>query len=123
MKPLRIYIAGPYCPHNVSLHDAARVTQHNVDKAIEIANALIKKGHYPFVPHLSHYIHIHYSSTGDFQEEWYYKYDISFLKHWANAFFYLFPSPGADKELKIAKELGLKIFYNLMEVPECDTIR
>ncbi len=117
VKPLRIYIAGPYCPRNCSLHDAVRIAQHNTDKAIEIANALIEKGHYVFVPHLSHYIHTHYSCKRDYGE-WWYDEDNTFLEHWANALFYLGKSRGVDKELKLAKKLGLRIFYSLEEVPK-----
>ena len=124
---MRIYIAGPYCPQNCSLHNAARVAQHNTDKAIEIANALIEKGHYVFVPHLSHYVHIHYSCKRDYAE-WWYKEDLTFLKYWAEALFYISSSKGADMELGVAQELvaqklGLKIFYNLTEVPDCVIIK
>jgi len=115
-KPYRIYIAGPYCPRGCSTHDAARLAQRNVDKAIEVANALIEKGHYVFVPHLSHYIHIHYSCREDYGE-WWYKEDNTFLTNWANAFFYIGSSKGADSELELAKNLGLKIFYRLEDVP------
>jgi hypothetical protein len=115
-EPERIYIAGPYCPKDCSLHDAARIAQHNTDKAIEIANALIEKGHFVFVPHLSHYIHVHYSCKKDYGYFWYEE-DNTFLKTWATALFYISPSKGADMELELAKELGFKIYYSLDEVP------
>jgi len=117
MRPLRIYIAGPYCPRNCSLHDAARIAQHNADRAIEIANALIEKGHYVFVPHLSHYIHTHYSCKRDYGE-WWYEEDLTFLEHWAEALFYIASSKGADLELRRAQELGLIIFTSLDQVPK-----
>jgi len=116
---LRIYIAGPLTPRNCSLHDAPRIAQRNVDKAIEIANALIEKGHYVFVPHLSYYIHIHRSCKRDYGE-WWYEQDFTFLKYWANALFYIGPSKGADMELELARKLGLKIFYSLEEVPDAN---
>ena len=41
----RIYVAGSYLPKNCNLHDASRIAQHNVDKAIEIgATAIISGG-------------------------------------------------------------------------------
>lgn len=116
-KRLKIYIAGPYQAHNCSLHDATRITQKNVDRVIEIANILIEKGHYPFVPHLSHYIHIHESCRRDYYE-WWYDYDNTFLYDWAEALLYVAPSKGADAELQLAKELGLKIFHSVDEVPD-----
>ena len=111
----RIYIAGPYCPKDCSLHDASRIAQYNTDKAIEIANALIEKGHFVFVPHLSHYIHIHYSCKRDYGS-WWYEEDNTFLNYWATALFYIGSSNGADAELKRAKELNLKVFYSLDDV-------
>lgn len=116
MEKLRIYIAGPYCPTNCTMHQAAQQAQRNVDKAIEIGNRLIEKGHYVFVPHLSHYIHIHPSCIKDYGE-WWYEEDNTFLKHWATALYYISSSKGADVELVLAKKLGLKIFYNLGSVP------
>ena len=113
---MRIYIAGPYCPTGTTLHDASRIAQRNVDKAIEIANSLIEKGHDPFVPHLTHYIHTHYSCKRDYGD-WWYRHDNTFLEHWAEGLFYICSSKGADLELRLAKELNLKIFYSLEEVP------
>lgn len=119
-KPLRIYIAGPYCPKDCSIHDASRIATRNIDKAIEIGNALIEKGHYVFIPHLSHYVHIHYSCQHDY-ETWWYEEDLTFLEHWADSLYFIAPSAGANMELEIAKRLGLKIFYSLAEVPELPT--
>lgn len=116
-QPLRIYIAGPYTPHNCNLHDASRIAQRNVDNAITVGNALIDKGHYVFIPHLSHYIHIHESCNSN-RGLWYYEHDNTFLERWANAFFYISPSSGADVELELAKKLGYKIFFSLDEVPQ-----
>ena len=117
MQPLRIYIAGPYCPKNCSLHEAPVVAQRNVDKAIEVAMALIEKGHYPFVPHMSHYLNIHYSRKKELTSEFYYKYDLCFLDHWATAFFLIKSSPGADVELLRAAKLKLPIYYKLEDIP------
>lgn len=115
-KPLRIYVAGPYCPRNCELHDAARVAQKNTDIAITVGNALIEKGHYIFVPHLSHYLQTHVSAKKDYGF-WWYEEDNTFLEHWATALFYISSSYGADSELTLAKKLGLKIFYDLKKVP------
>ena len=115
---MRIYIAGAYNPCNAeSLHDASRIAQRNVDKAIEIGNALIEKGHFVFIPHLSHYVHIHYSCKKDYNG-WWYEEDNTFLEHWAEALFFINSSKGSEIELQKAKELGLKIFYSLKEVEE-----
>ena len=87
MRPLRVYVAGPYSPpKNCSLHNAPRIIQHNVDRAIAIGNQIHDRGHYAFVPHLSHYMHINPSSSQD-RGVWYYEYDDTFLIRWANALF------------------------------------
>lgn len=117
IKKLKIYVAGPYSPKDCSLHDASRIAQKNVDTAIKIANELMAKGHYVFVPHLTHYLHIHESCKVNDVHFWY-ELDNTFLKEWANAFYYISPSFGADQELKIAEEKGLIIFKKLEEVLE-----
>lgn len=114
---MRIFISGPYCPRDCDLHEAARLAQYNVDQAIGIANILLDKGHYPFVPHMTHYIHTHHTSTKPRGDLWY-KLDDTFLYYWAEALYYIAPSPGADHELDLAKNLGLKIYYSLEEVPD-----
>jgi len=119
---VRIYVAGPYCPWTDNIHDAARLAQHNVDLALEIGNALVEKGHFAFVPHLSHYQHIHYSCKRDLGD-YYMRYDNTILRLWAEALYYILSSPGADRELFLARKLGLKIFYDLKEVPICDTTK
>ncbi len=116
---MRIYIAGPYCPRTTDIHEAAREAQHNVDVAIEIANELFTLGHYPHVPHLTHYIHTHYSSQPREKSLWY-KYDDTYLEHWAEALYYIGPSPGADHELYLALKLGLKIYHSLEEVRDAE---
>jgi len=113
---MKIYIAGPYCPKNTSLHNAARLAQRNVDKAIEVFHQLKALGHYPFVPHLSHYLHIHPSCPEDYGN-WWYEFDLTFLDDWAEGFFFIAPSYGASMELDRAKRLRLKIFYSIEEVP------
>lgn len=105
----RIYIAGPYCPRNVPFHDAARIANQNVRRAIEKFHELKSKGHEPFVPHLSHFIHI----EGDYDYgDWWTDYDMTFLEHWAEAIYMLKgwkQSPGANREYERAIHLGLKI--------------
>jgi len=116
-EPLRIYVAGPYTPRRCSLHDAARIAQHNVDRAIEVAVQLIEKGHYVYIPHLTHYIHIHRSCNRDYGE-YYYELDLSFLIYWANSLYYIAPSEGSDRELRLAEDLGYRIFRSIDEVPD-----
>ena len=112
---MRIYVAGPYTPNDCSLHEAVRLAAQNVHYAIHIGLMLMEKGHYVFIPHLSHFIHTHVACDRDWP---WYKIDMTFLDHWAEALYYIGPSKGADAELARAKELGLTVFRSLREVPE-----
>lgn len=116
IDPLRIYVAGPYTPRNCTLHDASRIAQRNTDNAVKIANALMSKGHFVFVPHLTHYLHIHESCQVSDANFWY-ELDNTFLDKWANAFFYISPSWGADQERKLAELKGFRVFTDLSQVP------
>jgi len=104
----RIYVAGPY-----TAEDARKVRQ-NVDRAIKIGCALIRKGWAPFIPHLTHYIWMH--PDGDFPYEKWIELDLEWLRV-CHAFFYIAPSPGADAELVEAAKLGHPIYRSLDEVP------
>ena len=117
---MRIYVAGPYSPKNHGRSNGSpnlciREAQRNVDRAISIGLSLIRKGHFPFIPHLTHYVHQHHEA--DFREDICYEWDNTFLDNWAEALFYISSSFGADKELERARKLGLKIFKDLDEVP------
>ena len=114
---MKVYIAGPYSPRDTTLHGASQVAQRNVDRAIEAFHRLKKLGHIPFVPHLTHYIHIHPSSKEDYYT-WWYKYDFSFLTDWADAIYLLDgweDSEGSKMEWKLAGELGLTIMFQNQE--------
>jgi hypothetical protein len=113
MNEMRIYIAGPYQARDCTMHGAPLMTQRNVDRAIRAFHRLKREGHEPFVPHLSHYIHIHASCPEDYGE-WWYGYDLTFLDHWAEAIYMLngfSDSKGARLELKRAMENGLEIMF------------
>jgi len=112
---MRIYIAGPYCPVDCDLHDAARIADRNVKKAISKFHELRALGHEPFVPHLSHYIHIQAPEDYGY---WWVEYDMTFLEHWAEAIYMLKgwdDSKGSCQELNRAIELKLKVIYEDFE--------
>ena len=110
---MRIYVAGPYNPRGADTHDAARIANHNVQAAIKIAIELIKKGHNPYVPHLTHYLHI--ESDVAFPGEKWYEMDNEWLDY-CDALFYIAPSVGADLELKRVKSQGKPAYFSLEEV-------
>ena len=115
-KKLKIYIAGPYTPREASTHDCARVAHQNTQRAIRVGLEVIKKGHYPFIPHLSHYIHL---ETEKDLGEYYMEYDYVWLDL-CDALLVLEDSPGVNLEFKRAVEKGKIIFFRLDEVPTLD---
>ena len=114
MKALKIYIAGKYTPDTDDKHEASRGAHQNTQKAIMAGLELIRRGHYPYIPHLTHFIHL--EQDGSIPKEYWYQLDFQFLPH-CDAFLYLSKSNGADKELEKAKELGLTIFESVWDIP------
>jgi hypothetical protein len=111
-KPLKIYIAGPYTAS--TKHDVER----NVTKAIDVSLALFKKGHFPFIPHLTHYVEIRGKERNN-APSWieYMMCDLAWLGV-SDALYFIGSSRGADIELEAAHEDGLDIYYTLSEVPD-----
>jgi len=94
--------------------------QRLTEKAMTIALGLIKKGHYPYIPHLSHFLDTHAQEKGiELPWEFWMEYDDVWLTK-CDALFFIGESRGACIELERAKELGLQIFYSVDEVPEVE---
>ncbi len=109
--PLRIYVGGPY-----SADDPAQ-TQKNVDNAIDAGLEVYRKGHFPFIPHLTHFVELRAKATGIIMKyEDYLTWDRSWQEK-TDGFLYLGKSPGADAELEYARSKGKRIFTSLEEVP------
>lgn len=108
---MKIYIAGPYtAPSNSEI-------QANVNRAIDVAIKVYKKGHFPYLPHLTHWIDLRSKETDQgLKWEDYIEMDRIWLES-CDALLYLSNSKGADIELEHAKKQGKKIFYNLDEIP------
>lgn len=115
---LKIYVAGPYTPKNASAHDAARIAHENTVNAIDYGVDVINRGHLPYIPHLSHFIHLYGKETLSY--EYYTTADIEWLKD-CDAILYYHPkigdSRGADNELKIAIDSGKIVFFTPYEIP------
>jgi hypothetical protein len=112
---MKIYIAGPYSA------DTAAQRQANTTAAIDAGLAMLELGHYPFIPHLTHYVDKRAEEL-DIEMEWedYIEWDSQFLQD-CDAFLYLGSSTGADLERERAEELGLNIYTDIESVPESNT--
>lgn len=82
------------------------------------ANIVRHHGHLPLIPHLSHYYDDwHYVYYG-YRPEYEFYMDLSLeLVRRSDGLVYLDPSRGADRELALARELGLPIWTSPFDVP------
>jgi len=107
-----IYISGPYSA------DTNEGKLQNTQTAIDVGIELIRKGYTVIIPHLSHYTDMRAQELGiEFSWEIWMKQDLELLER-CDALYFIGESRGACIELERAKELGLRIFYSLEEVPE-----
>jgi len=109
---LKIYIAAPYSA------ETEEKRERNTKIAIDAALALFQKGHFPYVPHLTHWVDKRTKETGvTLNWEDYMKWHRPWLMA-CDGFLYLNSSKGADLELQMAKDLEKSIFHSVDEVPE-----
>jgi hypothetical protein len=111
---MRIYVAGPYGSHDLP----AEKRLANTMVAIRAGRELIKKGHEPYIPHLSHFVHEGWPDSPE-ADTWK-RLDLVWLPfceailmvgNWQT-------SSGAIDELNASMRLGHFIFYSLAEVPD-----
>ena len=109
---MKIYIAGPYTA------PTAEERLRNVNAIIDVSLRLWKRGHFPYVPHLTHYIDERAMETGvTMAYEEYLAWDNEWLKA-CDAFLYLAPSRGADIELAEAIRLRIQVFHREQDIPD-----
>ncbi len=112
MKPLRIYIAGPYTADTIGQRN------RNIETARYHCALLIKAGHYPFCPHT-----MSAKFDDDYPEIGYEQYMKMYL-HWMRFCDSLYPldgwqkSSGTKREITLAEKLSLDIYYDPTEVPQ-----
>ena len=97
-----VYVAGPYTGDE----------EANMARALEAATHLLGAGLYPYVPHLSHYWEAqhahHYEVWMELDFGWVRRCDAVLRLDGA--------SSGADREVALAKRLGLPVFSTPAEV-------
>ena len=98
-----VYIASPY-----SLGDQ----MINIRNVILIADKLITMGHIPYIPHLTGFWHLISPKPHQFWME----YDRHFLCLCNCVLRLDGESNGADNEMRLAKELGIPVYYSLEEL-------
>lgn len=95
---MRVYLAGPI----------THGRQHeNVARAVEAGSRLLRAGHEPFVPHLSWYWdRLH---AAEEYEAWL-RLDLAWLPNAEAVVRLRGYSPGADREVALARSLGIPVF-------------
>ena len=96
MTSKRVYVSGPYTKGDVA---------QNVRIATEVADRLIKAGHFPYLPHLTHFWHLLFPGP---YEQWM-ALDLEWLK--VSEYIVRIPgeSKGADIEIEKAAEWGIPL--------------
>lgn len=114
MKPLLIYIAGPYTA------DEREDIDSNVNRAIDVGIEIFNKGHFPYVPHLTDMVDKRAKEVG-LELSWadFMAWDAPWLKV-CDALMFVGESKGANIELEEAKKLGKTIFFCSEDIPEVD---
>jgi nucleoside 2-deoxyribosyltransferase len=102
-KRTKVYIASPYNKGNKI---------NNVKMQMIMGDVLIKFGFLPFVPLLFHFQHYHHPLS---YEEWM-AIDLAWLETCDCVFRLNGESPGADREVSRAKELGIPVFYSIEQL-------
>lgn len=97
---MKVYIAGPYTTGDVAV---------NVRTAIAAGQQVLEAGHYPYIPHLTHFWHL--LIPGPY-EQWL-KLDLEWLEACDALVRLLGESSGADHEMRRAKELGIPVYLSV----------
>lgn len=97
---MRVYIAGPYTRGDVAV---------NVRTAILAGQRVLDAGHFPYIPHLTHFWHLLLPGS---YERW-----IAMDLEWVRACHALVrlpgDSPGADGEVAHAQAHGIPVFMGV----------
>jgi hypothetical protein len=101
-KPL-VYIAAPYTHPDPA---------ENTHKAIRMADELVRHDFVPFIPHLNLLWHLVSPRPPDF----WYEYDLRILERCDAILRVPGESIGADREVQVARESGIPIFYSVKEI-------
>jgi hypothetical protein len=111
MDSMKIYVAGPYTGSSIEKIEA------NVQRAIDAGIHIWKKGHFPFIPHVLHWVDLRAAEL-NIPMEWedYMLWDAPWLDD-CDALFLLAESKGALIELKRAQDESKIIFHSLEEIP------
>lgn len=100
---MKIFISGPYTNLDPCI---------NTRNAILAAEKVIERGHIPFIPHLNHLWHLISPHEPDF----WYDYDLQWLPICDVILRLPGESEGADREVRWAERLHIRVIYDIDEL-------
>jgi hypothetical protein len=106
-----IYVAGPYTA------DTDEGQERNTEEAMRAGAEILRRGHTPLIPHLSHYFDLwHERCYGErLPPETYYAWDNVLLER-CDALLFLGPSKGANAERALAESLGMPVYTSVNQL-------
>jgi nucleoside 2-deoxyribosyltransferase len=104
---MKIYLAGPY-----SKGDQAMNVRNMIVAQDYIESAL---GHMAYNPLLSHFQHLVIPHV---DVNYWYEKDLAWLRECDAVLRLLGESTGADKEVALAQELGMPVYYSIEDIPK-----
>jgi hypothetical protein len=107
-----IFVSGPY-----SAATDAEIGA-NIGRACAAGKAVIDRGHWPLIPHCNVVYDLwHIDEHEQAPEyEFYLRWDAELLRR-CDALLYVASSPGADRELALARELSLPVYLSVDGIP------
>ena len=110
-RQLRVYIAAPY---GRRINNSDEQCESNVLTVIKAARHLILLGHIPLAANLYHYVHKNWEQSPD-EDTW-----LRICMTWVPCCDVLLRLPGkshgADAEVKLATDLGIRVVYSFEEL-------
>jgi hypothetical protein len=120
-KNMLILIAGPY---RSGTNDDTKLMQQNLNNLEAVALPLFRKGHIPMIGEWIALPLIHLAGStkpgDDAWEEVQYPVAHRLLEKCDAVLRIAGASKGADEDVRIAKERGLKIYYHIDDVPRAE---
>lgn len=105
--PLCVYVSGPFSA------DTLEGRIRNMNNAVKIGIAIMKRGHHAHVPHAATF-----PMDGDLDKEQFMELDFTLIRRWADVLYRIGPSPGSDRELALAKSLSMPVVTSLDQLPD-----
>ena len=109
-----IYIAGPYSGRDAHGQHGYMVIEQNILNARAAMKELVNLGYGVFCPH-THSAHFEVI-TPDVGIDYWYEIDVHFLRLCHALLRLEGPSSGADKEIELCNELGIRVYYSISDV-------